>query len=73
MVECIVKTRKMGNSLGVTLPKTVVTILHLKPKEKIYLIILKSNNSFRENFGILKGKLKKSTQKMKDELRKELS
>ena len=70
MIECETITREWGNSLGVILPKEIVEKEHLKKNEKIKLLILTQKNPLTKTFGIWKGA--KSTQQMKDELRREL-
>lgn len=72
MIECETITRKWGNSLGITLPKEIVESQHLKEHEKIRVLILKNSGSLRKTFGLAKGKWKKSAQRIKDEIRKEL-
>ncbi|HLC55570.1 MAG TPA: AbrB/MazE/SpoVT family DNA-binding domain-containing protein [Candidatus Nanoarchaeia archaeon] len=72
MTECEVITRKWGNSLGITLPKDIVEQQHIKENEEIRVIILKKSPVIRKNFGILKGKLKKDTQHLMDNVRKEI-
>lgn len=73
MIECETITRKWGNSLGVTLPKEFVEEQHIKENEKVRILILKQNHTFKKTFGMLKGKFgKKSTQQIKDEIRAEL-
>ncbi len=65
--------KKWGNSYGMIIPKHVIDSENLKENQKIEVLLLKdSKKVFNETFGSLKGKLKKSTQDMKDELRKEL-
>ncbi len=39
---------------------------------RINILISKKSNVLNETFGMLKGKFKKSSQQMKDELKKEL-
>lgn len=67
------ETRKWGNSLGIIIPKDIVEREHLKERDKIKFIIIKdSKKVLKETFGIAKGKIKRSAQEIKDELRKEL-
>lgn len=67
------EAKKWGNSLGVILPKDVVDEENIKENQKITLLVIKdSKKTLNETFGLLKGKLKKSTQLIKDELREEL-
>ena len=72
MVTIESRVRKWGNSLGVIIPKDVAEKEHLMEDQKITLVILKNNQTVRKTFGLLKGKLKKSTQQLMDEARKEL-
>ena len=71
MMECETTTRKWGNSLGITLPKSMIEEGHIKENEKIKVLIMRQSDTLRKTFGMVKG-LKKSTQKIKDELRDEL-
>ena len=67
------KLRKWGNSFGVVIPMDVVEREGMKEDENVRIIVIKdSREAFRKTFGMLKGKLRKSSQQMKDELRKEL-
>ena len=68
MIECEAITRKWGNSIGITLPKNE----DFKENEKVQVLIIKQKNVLKKTFGMAKGKLKKSTQQLKDEIRKEL-
>jgi len=72
MVNTNVITRKWGNSIGVILPKEIVEKEHIKENMRINILISKKSNILNETFGMLKGKMKKSSQQMKDELKKEL-
>jgi antitoxin component of MazEF toxin-antitoxin module len=72
MVNTNVITRKWGNSIGVILPKEIVEKEHIKENMRINILISKNSNVLNETFGMLKGKLKKSSQQMKDEIKKEL-
>lgn len=67
------QVNKWGNSLGIVIPKEVVDKEGIKENEKVrFLIVKDSRNVLKETFGLLKGKLKKPTQQIKDELRAEL-
>ena len=72
MVNTNVITRKWGNSIGVILPKDIIEKEHIKENMRINILISKKSNVLNETFGMLKGKFKKSSQQMKDELKKEL-
>jgi len=70
MIECETKTRKWGNSLGITIPKELLESEGIKEDEIVKVIVLKPNQVLRKSFGMLKKKV--SAQKIKNELRKEL-
>ncbi len=72
MVNTNVITRRWGNSIGVILPKDIVEKEHIKENMRLNILISKKTNVLNETFGMLKGKLKKSSQQMKDEFKKEL-
>ena len=52
MPECLAKTRKVGGSLVVTLPKELVETKKIKEGEIIEISVKKLR---KEGFGILKG------------------
>ncbi len=67
------RVRRWGNSLGVIIPSEAVESERIKENDEIRILVLKdSRKAFKETFGMLKGKLKKSSQEIKDELRREL-
>ncbi|MBS3075663.1 AbrB/MazE/SpoVT family DNA-binding domain-containing protein [Candidatus Pacearchaeota archaeon] len=72
MVKTEVITRKWGNSIGVILPKEIIEKENIKENMRIDILISKNSNVLNETFGMLKGKLKKSSQQMKEELKEEL-
>lgn len=68
-----VKVKKWGNSFGVVIPIEVIEKENIHEDDNISLIVFKkSSRALKDTFGIMKGKIKKSTQQIKDELRKEL-
>ena len=67
------KVKRWGNSLGIIIPSETVENKKIKENQNISVIILEdSKKAFEETFGSLKGKLKKSAQEIKDELRRDL-
>ena len=67
------RLKRWGNSFGIIIPSDIVQRENMKEDQNIKVLILRdSKKAFRETFGIGKGKIKKSTQQIKDELRKEL-
>ncbi len=72
MIEGEATTRKWGNSLGITLPKGLIEEGNIKENEKIKFIILKQTQTGERLFGMMKGKIKQSSQEIKDMLRREL-
>ena len=69
MLQFKARAKEWGNSIGIVLPKEVVSREHIFPNEEI-TIEIKPKNILRETFGTLKG-WKIDSQKVKDELRKE--
>lgn len=65
-VETMAIARKWGNSLGVSLPAELVAKEKIKANDKV-IIIVKKARRLADFFGSLK--TKKTTQKIKDELR----
>ena len=73
MIVVETEAKKWGNSLGIILPKDIVAKEHIKEHSKIRLLLLKDGSkTLKDVFGLAKGKLRKSTQQIKDELRAEL-
>lgn len=67
------KVKKWGNSFGVIIPKDVISTKKIRENQHISILILDdSRKVLKETFGSLKGKLKKTSQEIKDELRREL-
>ncbi len=71
-IQIEVETKKWGNSLGVVIPSDVVEQEKLKENEKVELLLVRDGAVLKEMFGVLKGRLKKSGQQIKDEIRAEL-
>lgn len=56
MIECECMARKIGNSIGFTLPKEVVREGNVKPNTKIKILILEEEQDpFNATTGMLKG------------------
>ncbi len=67
------KVKRWGNSFGVIIPIEVIEKEKIKEEDKIRLIVLKdSREAFKKTFGMGKGKLTKSAQQFKDEVRRDL-
>ena len=66
------KTKKWGNSLGIVIPKEIVRKEKIREGQKVKVLLVKDRGLLKETFGMMKGKWKEPTQKMKDKLRKEL-
>jgi len=64
--------RKWGNSLGLTLPKSVIEEENIQENEKIKLLVIKQNSPLKSTFGMVRKKLKSDTQKIKNEMKLEL-
>jgi hypothetical protein len=52
MHQCLAKTRKVGGSIVVTLPKEVVALQQIKENEYVEITVKKCR---KDGFGILKG------------------
>ena len=66
------KVKRWGNSLGLIIPSDAVETEKIKENQTIRFIILKdSSKVFKDTFGMLGRKLKKTGQQLKDELRRE--
>lgn len=73
MIEVESKTKKWGNaSLAFIIPKDIVKEKNLKPNQKIKVLIEEDSNVLEKTFGMLKGKIKKSTDELLREVDKEL-
>lgn len=71
LIEAHVK--RWGNSMGIVIPSETVEREHLSENKRIRLLIIKdSKKTLKETFGIMKSKIKKSSQQVKNELREEL-
>ncbi|MEK6894534.1 MAG: AbrB/MazE/SpoVT family DNA-binding domain-containing protein [Nanoarchaeota archaeon] len=71
----IIETRlkKWGNSFGVVIPVELINKERMKENEHVKIILVKdSRDALRKTFGIGKGRLKKTGQEFKDEVRREL-
>ena len=65
-------TKKWGNSIGVIIPSEIAEKEKIKEDQKIEIFIMKPDNVLKETFGMGKGLFKEPTQKIKNDLRKEL-
>jgi len=70
MIEISTKIRKWGNSFGIVIPYGKVEKENIKEGTEVKVLINKNENVLKETFGTFK--FKKSTQKMMDEIDKEL-
>lgn len=58
--------KQWGNSIGITIPKEIIEKEHITPKKKVKFFVVGDMNQIKETFGSLK--IKKSTQKIMDEI-----
>ncbi len=72
MITVKTKTRKWGNSIGIVIPKDAAERENLMQGEEVELLLLRKSNVLRESFGLLKGKLTKSTDEILKEIDREL-
>jgi len=66
------KLRKWGSSLGVIIPKNVVEDMRLAQNQEVLIDIESKTNVLKELFGSAKSKVKKPTEQILKEARKEL-
>lgn len=67
------KVKRWGNSFGIVIPMDVIARENIKAEQAIKVIMIKdSKKTLQNTFGLLKGKIKKSSQQIKDELRRDL-
>ena len=72
MIEIVSKTKKWGTSLAFVIPKDVVVKKHLKPNQEIKVLLEEDNSTLERTFGILRGKIKESTEDIMREIDEEL-
>lgn len=73
MTSIQAKVKRWGNSLAFIIPSYAAEANRIKEDDTIKIILVPdSRKVLQETFGMLKGKLTKSGQKMKDEIREEL-
>ncbi len=68
-MEIKTKARKWGSSLAIILPKVVVDAKKISENDDV-VIEIKKPLLVKDVFGMLKGKIKRPTQEIKDEMRK---
>ncbi len=68
-MEIEVVAKKWGSSLGFILPKSIVDTFNINENDRIF-IDLKKKHLAKEFFGMLPAAFKKSTQELKDEMKK---
>ena len=72
MERANVRIKKWGNSLGVILPSNIIKNKGLKEGSELEISInLRSKTKVGDIFGLIKGKLKKSTEEIMKEVDKE--
>ncbi|MFO8016803.1 MAG: hypothetical protein R6U32_06885 [Candidatus Woesearchaeota archaeon] len=54
MIRTQAKLRAWGNSIGVVLPKDELKAEHLRPDDKVEIVVTRKGNPLREAFGKLK-------------------
>lgn len=71
MIEIEAKIKRWGRSFGIIIPMEKIKEAKLSEEESINVIIGKKDNPFLRNFGILKGKIKRTTKSILEESDKE--
>ena len=71
MIEIEAQVKRWGRSFGIVIPMEKIREANILENEKVRITLNKKMNPFMETFGILKGKIKKSTKKILEEIDKE--
>lgn len=71
MIEVESKLKRWGRSFGIVIPMEKIRDANLSENDCLDIVITKRENPLKQTFGILKGKLKKSTEKILKEGDKE--
>lgn len=73
MIIVEAEAKRWGNSLGLIIPREVVEEERIKEHTKMRVLLVKGGRTaLNSTFGMARGRLKKPTQQIKDELRGEL-
>lgn len=70
MLKTIKKLHTWGNSFGIRLSKAEIEKEGIKPNDEIEVLVIRKSSPARELFGTLKGKIKKPTGKIMQEIDK---
>ncbi|MBI5393041.1 AbrB/MazE/SpoVT family DNA-binding domain-containing protein [Candidatus Woesearchaeota archaeon] len=68
----ICKTRKWGSSLGIIVPKKAAERLHLYENQEVIIEIQPKDNVLKDLFGYAKGRIRRNTDEIIADARKEL-
>lgn len=68
-METKVIARKWGSSIGVIIPKEIVDAKKIKENDEIIIEVKKKIVLAGDLFGMFKGRIKRPTQEIKDEMR----
>jgi len=70
MLKTIKKLQPWGNSFGIRLSKNEIEQEKIKPNEDVEILVTKKSNPAKELFGALKGRIKKPTDKIMEDVDK---
>ena len=68
MLKTIKKLHTWGNSFGIRLSKAEIERENIKPNDEVEVLVIRKSSPARELFGALKGKIKKPTDKIMEEI-----
>lgn len=68
-MEVKVKAKKWGSSLGFIIPKEIAEVKKIRENDIITIEIKKDTLLAKDIFGMMKNKIHKPTQQIKDEMR----
>jgi len=67
------RVKRWGNSFGIIIPSETVAAKKIRENQTVNIIIMEdSKKVLKKTFGLLKGKITKPTQQIKDELRRDI-
>jgi uncharacterized protein YdcH (DUF465 family) len=72
MIEVRGKIKQWGNSAAIRLTMSDLRKSRLGLNQEVKVLLVPMTNLFDEVFGLARGRIKKSGQQLKDEIRKEL-
>ncbi len=67
MIEIEAKIKRWGRSFGIIIPMDKMREEDIGENEIVNVVVHRKKNPFLDNFGVLKGKIKRTTKEILDE------